>query len=67
VEGAKVTFKVAYKSTNRDFAGNNTGADGKSETSWDIGSPSKGFEIKVTVTINAGGEIATTMVSWTPQ
>ena len=66
VSGATVTFSVAYKSVIKNFDGNPTGADGKSSTSWDVGSPSKGFEIKVTVKVTFGGETATTIVSWTP-
>jgi len=64
--GATVTFSVAYKSVTRDFEGNPIGADGKSTTSWDVGGPSKGFEIKVTVKVTFGGETTTTVVSWTP-
>ncbi|NWJ48826.1 MAG: hypothetical protein HXX08_23450 [Chloroflexi bacterium] len=67
VAGAKVTYSVAYKSKRSDFTGNDTGADGKSSTVWDVGGPTKGFEVKVTVKVTYGSETATTTVSWTPQ
>jgi len=66
VSGATVSFSVAYKSVTKNFDGNPTGADGKSTTSWDVGGPTKGFEIKVTVKVTFGSETATTIVSWTP-
>ncbi len=67
VAGAKVSFVVRYKSSPKTFTGNDTDATGKSVTSWDIGGPTKGFEIKVDVTVTSGGETVKTTVSWTPQ
>lgn len=66
VAGAKITYVVRYKSTNKTFQGNDTDAQGNSSSSWDIGSPSKGFEIKVDMTVTANGETSLKTVSWTP-
>jgi hypothetical protein len=67
VAGASASITVRYKTTTRNFNAGTTGSDGKLSYSWNVGSPSKNYEVDVDVTVNYGGETATTRVSWTPR
>jgi hypothetical protein len=51
---------VRYKSVNRSFDADTTGDDSKLSYSWDVGSQSKDFEVKVEVTVTYNGEAAKT-------
>jgi hypothetical protein len=64
VQGATVMFTVNYSTGPQTLSASPTGADGKTQHSWDVGSLSGGYDVSIQVRATHSGQTATTSASF---
>lgn len=63
-QGAEVSVTVYYLALTMTFAAPPTGADGKTQVSWDVGRPSGGRTVRIEVVATYKGQTTRTMTDF---